>query len=113
MMAIELERVYLARYGQTEWNRQGRRQGQLISTLTIDSVFSSPLGRACATADILADLVLPNSRAKTGIGSFVTRPNNRARRPVPAVWDAWHASAARFAPTYLRTLIRCVVRKIV
>jgi hypothetical protein len=25
------ERVYLARHGQTEWNAQGRRQGQLDS----------------------------------------------------------------------------------
>lgn len=65
--------IFLARHGQTEWNLAGRRQGQLDSPLTdagvaqahaqaelldglgIDAVFSSPLGRARATASIMAD----------------------------------------------------------
>lgn len=72
------ERVYLARHGQTEWNAQGRRQGNLDSPLTpmgtaqarshaaalhgeaIDGVFTSPLGRARSTAEIIAnELGLP------------------------------------------------------
>jgi broad specificity phosphatase PhoE len=62
------ELVFLARHAETEWNRQRRRQGQLDSPLTpeglaaarrlgivvadhpVDSVFSSPLGRAATTA---------------------------------------------------------------
>src|ERR1700722_11987491 len=65
--------VFLARHGETEWNRAGRRQGQLDAPLTpegmaavgqaadrlrgfsIDAVFSSPLGRAQASAKLYAD----------------------------------------------------------
>jgi broad specificity phosphatase PhoE len=68
-----VDQVFLARHGETEWNREGRRQGQLDSPLTIvglaktrriavsiadlpvDSVFSSPLGRAAATAQLFAE----------------------------------------------------------
>ena len=68
----EFELVFLARHGETEWNRQRRRQGQLDSPLTsgglaqarrlgivvadlpVDGVFSSPLGRAATTAGLVA-----------------------------------------------------------
>jgi broad specificity phosphatase PhoE len=64
--------VYLARHGETEWNRERRRQGQLDSPLTergraqaaavaealngrrIDAVFCSPLGRSAKTARVIA-----------------------------------------------------------
>jgi broad specificity phosphatase PhoE len=67
--------VYLVRHGETEWNRTGRRQGQLdapltergmaevrrvaerIESLPIDGVFSSPLGRAVATARTYAQVL--------------------------------------------------------
>ena len=68
MQTPSMEEVYLVRHGETEWNRSGRRQGQLdapltesgiaevrrvakrIESLPVDRVFSSPLGRAVATA---------------------------------------------------------------
>ena len=71
--SILVQEVFLARHGETEWNVVGRRQGQLDAPLTaagieelermadrlqpfpIDGVFSSPLGRAMATAQIYAE----------------------------------------------------------
>lgn len=71
-MPWPFERVVLVRHGETEWNRVGRRQGQLDSPLTpdgerhaeavaslvasttADAVFSSPLGRAHRSALIIA-----------------------------------------------------------
>ncbi|MBC7276655.1 histidine phosphatase family protein [Nocardioides sp.] len=72
------ETVYLARHGETEWNRERRRQGQLDSPLTergrvqavavaealrghaIGGLFHSPLGRAVETAKIIShQLSLP------------------------------------------------------
>jgi len=67
-----LAQAWLARHGETEWNRSGRRQGQLDSALTpegieqsrcgaellagqpIDALFASPQGRAMATARLFA-----------------------------------------------------------
>jgi broad specificity phosphatase PhoE len=74
-MTWRFERVYLVRHGETEWNREGRRQGQLDSPLTpegekhavamgrfvaslpVDAVLCSPLGRAHRTALIIADRI--------------------------------------------------------
>jgi probable phosphoglycerate mutase len=70
---VHFEAVYLARHGQTEWNVAGRRQGRLDSPLTprglrqarrnadllsshqIDAIFTSPLGRARRTAEIVGE----------------------------------------------------------
>lgn len=65
--------MYLARHGETVWNKVGRRQGQLDSDLTdkglaqarqhasrlvgrgIDAIFASPLGRALTTARLIGE----------------------------------------------------------
>jgi broad specificity phosphatase PhoE len=70
-----MEEVYLVRHGETEWNRTSRRHGQLdapltesglaevqlvaerIESLSVDGVFSSPLGRAVATAQTYAQVL--------------------------------------------------------
>ncbi|HXN59949.1 MAG TPA: histidine phosphatase family protein [Acidimicrobiales bacterium] len=75
MQFLPIEEVFLVRHGETEWNRTGRRQGQLdapltengsaeiqrvaerIGSLPIDGVFSSPLGRAMTTAQAYAGIL--------------------------------------------------------
>ncbi|MFC3495662.1 hypothetical protein [Glycomyces rhizosphaerae] len=44
MTTFEFEAVFLARYGQTQWNTAGRKQGQLDSALLHDpaSTFRGP-----------------------------------------------------------------------
>jgi broad specificity phosphatase PhoE len=72
---LPIEEAFLVRHGETEWNRTGRRQGQLdapltengsaeiqrvaerIGSLPIDGVFSSPLGRAITTAQAYAEIL--------------------------------------------------------
>ena len=72
---MKLPTIYLLRHGETLWNTEGRYQGQLDSDLTVKGenqakenalklskyidiqevkFFSSPLGRAKATAEIIA-----------------------------------------------------------
>ena len=73
---VRLTDIYLVRHGESEWNREGRIQGQFNSPLTefgvaqakaissflsdhlsYDSIqiYSSPLGRAQQTAEIIAE----------------------------------------------------------
>ena len=73
---VRLTDIYLVRHGESEWNREGRIQGQFNSPLTefgvaqakaISSflsdhltydqiqIYSSPLGRAQQTAEIIAE----------------------------------------------------------
>lgn len=67
--------IYIARHGQTDWNRECRLQGELDSSLTnegilqsqklaeamrnntLDIIISSPLGRAVSTANICSDIL--------------------------------------------------------
>jgi broad specificity phosphatase PhoE len=98
-MEIALDEVLLARHGETEWNQTRRRQGQLDSPLTPDGhgqarriatvvagmrpdgVFSSPLGRAHSTAQVVAE--------ETGLGV----------RVIPELTEVHHGSFAALTNT--------------
>jgi probable phosphoglycerate mutase len=103
------ERVYLVRHGETEWNVQGRRQGQLDSPLTptgiaqarahaaalrgegVDALFTSPLGRARATAAIIGgelglDVVVIDDLAEVHHGHFAGLSTEDIERRFPGEW---------------------------
>ena len=105
-MSWAFERVVLARHGETEWNRLGRRQGQLDSPLTIagrrhaevvarlvasagiDSIFSSPLGRAQLTAVIIAETIGSRVQVVDGLaevhhGAFAGLTNEEIEATYP------------------------------
>lgn len=102
--------ILLARHGMTEWNVEKRRQGQLDSPLTtdgaeqarraaaavmslgIDGVFSSPLGRAIATARIIADrtgvpLVVIDELAEIHHGQFAGMTNEEIGTRFPGALE--------------------------
>jgi probable phosphoglycerate mutase len=107
-------RVYVVRHGETEWNASGRQQGHLDSPLTalgisqahllakglakkkIDILYSSDMGRAVQTAEIIAaTLSLPvHTEARLrernlGILQGLTREEFEARYPEAArLFDA-------------------------
>ena len=110
--------LYVVRHGQTEWNHQGRFQGQADSPLTplgqrqaqavasrlaglgIQGLFASPLGRAWATAGWVADAIglqaVADERLKEcGYGQCegLTLPEIEEAFPGKVAWreeDKWH-----------------------
>jgi broad specificity phosphatase PhoE len=107
MTTFEFESIFLARHGQTQWNALGRKQGQLDSPLTelgveqvrgnakllngerIDAIFSSPIGRARASAALISkEIGLPVeelddlSEVDYGQWSGLTNPEIESRWPV-------------------------------
>jgi broad specificity phosphatase PhoE len=87
-MAWGFDKVFIVRHGETEWNVQGRRQGQLDSPLTEvgrsstqqvsvmlselgpDALFSSPLGRAWSTALIIDAALGLGIRSEGGLSEI-------------------------------------------
>jgi broad specificity phosphatase PhoE len=82
------EKVFIVRHGQSEWNLEGRRQGQLDSPLTetgrrsaqaagstlskldVDAIVSSPLGRAWQSAQTIDAVLGLGIQSESGLSEI-------------------------------------------
>lgn len=118
--------LLLIRHGETEWNREGRVQGQLDVGLSprgleqarrlaawladepIAAVYSSDLQRARVTAQLLAQGQLPVAteprvrEARFGVFEGLTGPEIQAAHP--EAYHAWRNDAVRHRPPGGETL---------
>jgi alpha-ribazole phosphatase len=110
-----MTRLLLVRHGETDWNREGRYQGQTGTPLNeagraqtaqlaarlageaLDAVYSSDLKRACETAQIIAAprgltvARMPQLR-EAAFGVLEGLTYDEAKAQYPQALDAWHAN---------------------
>jgi len=112
---------YFARHGETTWNALGRwcgrtdvplsdvgrRQAQLLAQrlkqISVDALYSSPLGRAMETAGIVGkavgrEPVADDRLVELNYGNWEGRTYEETRRDAPDVYAAWERNPASVAP---------------
>ncbi len=108
--------VYLLRHGETTWNADGnrycgatdveltprgieqaRRARELLSGISFDAVYSSPLKRAFDTAQIasgknLSEIVLAPGLKEASFGTWEGKTRAEFIAEDPALWESWEQS---------------------
>jgi broad specificity phosphatase PhoE len=110
-------RVFVARHGETDWNREGRWQGQSgpglnetgrvqaralamrLSALEVDALFTSDLARARETAEIVAkatglEPVFDPELREVDVGDWRGLTREQVGRSDPAGYRRWLAGEA-------------------
>src|SRR3954447_11409482 len=114
---MRVTRVLLARHGETDWNREGRWQGQTgpglndlgriqarsladrLAREPIDAVYTSDLPRALETAGILAERIGLTPIEEPGlrevdVGSWAGLTREEVRRRDPSGYERWVSGEA-------------------
>jgi phosphoserine phosphatase len=110
---VFMRKIFLARHGQTEWNRENRVQGRVqhiqlnengvrqserlaerLEKENIDIVYSSPLERALQTAEIVAEkhnlsIITHEGLAERRFGHLDGLTMDEFRKKHPAVWKSY------------------------
>ncbi len=117
-----MTRLFLVRHGQSEWNAQGRWQGQADPPLSSSgreearlaadrldgfsgSFIASPLLRARQTAEIIADELgdgtvhVENDLREIDVGGFSGLTNDEIAERFPDEWAALRGGSLRVFPT--------------
>ncbi|MDK2868464.1 MAG: hypothetical protein PWP51_2962 [Clostridiales bacterium] len=112
--------IYIARHGQTEWNREGRLQGWLNSALTdqgvesaeilgreidhiqFDAYYSSPSERAYKTLEIALspmkpEIVTDERLMEMGLGEWQGKLMSEIRRDYKTAFDDYFHKPERFS----------------
>jgi len=108
-----MKRIFLVRHGETDWNREGRFQGQMdiplngtglvqarsvaeaLKDVSLDRIVASPLSRARETARPLAELKglraeLSEGLIEIGHGLWEGRTSGEVEAEWPGRLEAWH-----------------------
>jgi len=107
-----MTRIVLVRHGRTEWNKgeifrgtadipldeQGRKEAACardwLKEATFDAAYSSPLGRAVETAEIILEPHGLEVRKHEGLtdlnyGEWQGKPNEEVKKMYPALYQQW------------------------
>ncbi len=124
---------YFVRHGETEWNAEGRLCGRTdvplskvgrwqarllaarLKPISVEALYSSPLGRALETAGLIGaavghEPVVDGRLVELNYGAWEGRTFDEIKRSDPDAYRAWDADPASMAPPEGETGFQLVER---
>ncbi|QHA35515.1 histidine phosphatase family protein [Rossellomorea marisflavi] len=124
-------KLYITRHGETQWNREKRMQGwkdsdltpageedaralaQVLKRVSFEAVYSSPIGRARKTAELLVDqapIILEEDLREIGMGDWEGRTQEEVRAADPerfhTFWNKPHVYETETGETFNQVMDR-------
>ncbi|MEW4327391.1 histidine phosphatase family protein [Rossellomorea marisflavi] len=124
-------KVYITRHGETHWNREKRMQGwkdsdltpegegdalalaQVLKRVSFEAVYSSPIGRARKTAELIVDdalITFDEDLREIGMGDWEGRTQDEVRNADPerfhTFWNNPHVYETETGETFNQVMER-------